>query len=640
MLLPPKKTVVIVFLLAAALNMFSQQHEPALKAKKSFNNALEFYYDNETEKAVRELHKAMRFDSLFVDPYILLGDIFYDREMLSEAISYYEQAIAVDPDYSPDIYFLAGKACLENMDFSASAVYLKKCLGMEELNQGKRLQAEKMLKLALFREEAVENPVDFQPVNLGPSVNSVHDEYVNSITLDNTKMVFTLTQPDTMVKGRLTEGFMMALKEDSLWKTTGKALPDLYELGNIGAMSLTPDGRFLFFTSCGSGIGYGSCDLFVCGKEGDSWSEPQNLGNKVNTPHWESQPCFSADGQTLYFSSARPGGYGGADIWKTIFTQGRGWSEPVNAGGNINTAQEEMAPYIHPDGQTMYFSSKGHPGMGGFDLFITRLDSSGRWTEAVNLGWPINTAADEIIMLVSTDGKMAYISSDLEGGEGGYDIYSFGLPPKFAPMKVSYLEGTVYDAETNKPLPAEIQLIDLQTGKLIVRCESEPVSGRYMAALPGGKNYALNVSKPTYIFYSENVNLAVRELDRVAVRKDIYLKPIRAGHSFVLKNVFYETDMYSLSELSRVELYKLNTMLVLNPEIKIMICGHTDDVGSDEYNQTLSENRARAVYDFLVDTGIDPSRLSYKGFGKTQPVSDNDTEEGRAQNRRTEIMIL
>jgi outer membrane protein OmpA-like peptidoglycan-associated protein len=387
-------------------------------------------------------------------------------------------------------------------------------------------------------------------------------------------------------------------------------------------------------------MGYGSCDLFVCGKEGDGWGDPQNLGKVVNTSNWDSQPCFSADGQTLYFTSARQGGFGGADIWSTTFVQKKGWTKPVNAGPNINTEEEEFAPFIHPDGQTMYFSSKGLPGMGGFDLFITRMDSEGNWSEASNLGYPINTEADEINILVSTDGKMAYISSDMGSGEGGYDIYSFDLPPVFAPKKVSYLTGGVYDADTREPLPAEIQLIDLETGKLAVRCGSEAGSGRYMAALPGGRNYALNVSKEKYVFYSENVNLAERELDRVAVKKDIYLMPVKSGHSFVLKNVFYETDKYSLSELSRVELHKLHAMLVLNPEINIMICGHTDDVGTDEYNQTLSKKRAEAVYNFLIDMGIDAARLEYKGFGKAQPVSDNKTEEGRAQNRRTEIVIL
>lgn len=277
--------------------------------------------------------------------------------------------------------------------------------------------------------------------------------------------------------------------------------------------------------------------------------------------------------------------------------------------------------------------------MGGFDLFISRMDTAGQWQKAENLGYPVNTSSDEINIVVSTNGKGAYLSSDLEEGFGGYDIYSFDLPASLAPQKVSYLEGYVYDAESKKAVEAEIQLLDLKSGELKVRCESDD-DGHYLAALPGGNNYALHVSKPGYLFYSENFNLSVDEVPEEPVKKDIFLQPVKSGQSFVLDNIFFDTDEYSLSELSTVELYKLNAFLIINPEVEILICGHTDDVGSADYNQTLSERRAKAVYSFLVELGIDPARLKYQGFGKSQPVSDNDTEEGRAENRRTEILIL
>jgi outer membrane protein OmpA-like peptidoglycan-associated protein len=166
------------------------------------------------------------------------------------------------------------------------------------------------------------------------------------------------------------------------------------------------------------------------------------------------------------------------------------------------------------------------------------------------------------------------------------------------------------------------------------------VSGQYLAALPGGKNYALNISKPAYLFYSENVNLSLDNVPEKPVIKNVHLLPVKTGRTFVLNNIFFETDKYELSELSYAELHKLETFLGENPFVRIMICGHTDNVGSAGYNQVLSENRARSVYDYLIEHGVDPDRLEYKGFGLTQPVSDNDTEEGRALNRRTEILIL
>ena len=615
-------------------------HDPQPKARKAFYSAVEYWEDNDLDKAVIDLRKAMEIDSLYLDPYLLLADIYFDKGEFDATIDLYSRALAIDPDGPAKVYYLLGSAYLAKDDYEQAINYLEEYLTKDELPEEMRTHTAGKLEIARFRKNAKAHPVPFRPYNLGPGINTEFDEYVNSITLDETRMVFTLTQPDTISRGHLMEGFVMAVKEDTTWVKAGRALPDLYELGNIGAMSLSPDGRFLFFTSCGSSRGIGSCDLFVCGKEGDSWTEPQNLGDVVNTANWESQPCFSADGQTLYFSSARRGGMGGSDIWFTRFRQGVGWSRPENAGPMINTPKEEMAPFIHPDGQTMYFSSKGRPGMGGFDLFITRKDKNGQWQEAENFGWPVNTAADEILIVVSTNGKAAYLSSTMEGGYGGYDIYRFALPAELAPQHVSYLEGHVYDADTKEPLQAELQLLDLKTEDLVVRCESEKENGHYMAALPGGKNYALHISKPGYLFYSENVDLTSVDVPEDPVNKDVYLQPIKEGQRFTLNNIFFDTDEYSLSELSKVELNKLYTFMLINPEVNIMICGHTDDVGSEEYNMTLSQNRARSVYSFLVDLGIDPARLKYQGFGKSQPVSDNSTEEGRALNRRTEVLIL
>jgi outer membrane protein OmpA-like peptidoglycan-associated protein len=288
----------------------------------------------------------------------------------------------------------------------------------------------------------------------------------------------------------------------------------------------------------------------------------------------------------------------------------------------------------------MYFSSRGHTGMGGFDLFLSRMDSNGRWTEPLNLGWPVNTEFDEINMVVATNGKGAYLSSKQDEGYGGYDIYRFDLPQELAPRRVSYLEGNVYDADSKKPLGAEILLIDLLSGDITVRCESDPGEGHYMAALPGGRNYALNISKPGYLFYSENFDLIDGETPEESVKMDVYLQPVKSGETFVLNNIFFETDKYNLDHRSRVELLRLYNFLNQNPDIRILICGHTDDIGTAAYNQTLSENRAGAVYDYLVNAGILPERLEFKGFGKSHPISDNKTEEGRAMNRRTEIVIL
>jgi outer membrane protein OmpA-like peptidoglycan-associated protein/Tol biopolymer transport system component len=635
-------TALLILLLMLVLASQAQESsgQTVPRARKAFEKALLHWRVSEFEDALRELEKAVRIDPAFADAYILLGDISYDLRDYDIAADAYKRAAMLDSLKTPRLTYLIGKVYFDDGDYGNAGIWLRKYSRLDTVDGRLSGSAESMIRNAEFREYAYAHPVPFKPENLGELINSKHDEYVNSITLDERKLVYTLTQPDTAIRGRYTEGFSMAVNTDSGWVQAGRALPDLHELGNIGAMSLSPDGRFLFFTSCTAYRGYGSCDLYVCGREGEGWSKPQNLGGVVNTDSWDSQPCFSADGKTLYFVSARGGGLGGSDIWHTTFIQDRGWTRPVNAGPVINTEKEEMAPFIHPDGKTMYFSSKGHTGMGGFDLFMSRKDSAGSWGKPENLGWPVNTPSDEINMVVSTNGRAAYLSSRQESGFGGYDIYRFELPGQLMPGRVSYLEGKVLDATNHMPVGAEILLIDLETGEPRVRCESDPSSGYYLAALPGGRNYALNISKPSYLFYSENFNLENMEAGSEPVRKDVYLKPLRSGESFVLNNIFFETDEFSLDERSLVELEKLHALLESNPGIRILIGGHTDNVGSKEYNQELSEKRAEAVYAYLLEAGIDPGRLEYAGYGKSRPVSENLTEEGRALNRRTEIHIL
>ncbi len=641
-MLKPYKILIAIILILSSCIVHAQEDtgQPDPKARKYFKRALEYWLDFDLDRAKKQLQKAVSIDTAYADAHILLGDIAYTLHNWDEAAAHYLKAKTIDSTRSEAMHYILGKVYFDKKDYRESAAWFGKYLDTEGLRPERREHADELYHTAVFRYGAYEDPVLFEPVNLGPHINSANDEFVNSITLDEHQLVYTLMQPDTSRPDFYREGFMMAVWQDTSWVVSGRALPDLYSLGNIGAMSLSPDGRHLFFTSCGAIGGYGSCDLYVCTRNASGWSSPKNLGSRVNTDTWDSQPCFAADGKTLYFVSARAGGQGGSDIWYSTLSDEGDWSRPVNAGPVINTPKEEMAPLIHPDGATMYFSSKGHTGMGGFDLFVTRKDSSGQWTEPGNMGWPINTPSDEINIVVATNGKAAYISSDLDEGYGGYDIYRFELPAALAPGRVSYLEGKVYDAETKEPLDANIVLIDLESGNTVVRCSSEAYNGHYIAALPGGRNYALNVSRPGYVFYSENFNLRMENVPEEAVVMDVPLRRVKSGQSFVLKNIFFETDEYSLDELSLVELYKLNAFLVQNPDIRIMICGHTDDVGTEAYNFELSEKRARSVHSFLIEAGISPDRLEYKGFGKSQPVSGNETEEGRALNRRTEVVIL
>ncbi len=367
------------------------------------------------------------------------------------------------------------------------------------------------------------------------------------------------------------------------------------------------------------------------------WIEPENIGQPVSSKFWESQPSLSADGMSLYFVSNRDNNY---DIWVTQLNQYGDWGKPQKLNNNINTSGYEGSVFIHPDNQTLYFSSDGLIGMGGLDIFMSRKDSTGDWGKAINLGYPINTHKDENSIVISAEGELAMFASDRADGFGGLDIYEFELYEDARPQYVTYMKGKVFDIETKKKLGARFELIDLKTSEVAIKSKANTGSGEFIVCLPTDREYALNVSYDGYLFYSENFNLEGVFSNTEPFLMDIPLKPIKPGESVVMKNVFFEHDKYLLLDESKVELGKLITFLEQNPEVKIEIGGHTDNVGDIAYNLELSQKRAKAVNDYLVEQGVDQVRLLYKGYGESQAVDSNETEKGRANNRRTEVRIL
>jgi flagellar motor protein MotB len=365
-----------------------------------------------------------------------------------------------------------------------------------------------------------------------------------------------------------------------------------------------------------------------------------NLGPDVNTTAWETQPSLSADGRTLYFVSNRPGGMGQSDIWMTRLQDNGVWTEPKNLGETINTGGSEMAPYFHPDGRTLYFSSDGQVGLGGMDLFVSRSDSAGNWLEPENLGYPINSSGDEINIVVNAWGDKAYISSNQHEGYGGYDIFNFELPLDARPTPSTFMKGVVKDKESGEPLEAYFSLTDVNSNIEIVRSFSDPANGEFLVCIPTSKVYALNVSAGGYLFYSGNFALEGLASEMEPFFVNVELSPIREGETMVLRNIFFGTDDYQLKASSFAELKKLIAFLNYNSGVKVEIRGHTDNTGDADYNKVLSAKRAQSVYDYLVENGVEAKRLAFKGYGATLPVADNDTREGRAKNRRTEIGIL
>jgi hypothetical protein len=407
---------------------------------------------------------------------------------------------------------------------------------------------------------------------------------------------------------------------------------------NEGAQSISSDGSYMYFTACDRSDGLGSCDIYFSAFNNGRWSEPANLKAPVNTPRWESQPSISSDGRTLFFSSSRSGGIGGKDIWYSRMDDRNQWKEPVNLGAVVNSSGDEMSPFIHFDGKTLYFASNGRVGMGGFDLYVTRLQNDSTWTEPENLGYPINTFNDEMGLVIESAGQKAYYST-IRDKSHGKDIFYFNLYESAIPNPVSYLKGRVYDRITGRLLIADYELINLSTGKTSVKNKTD-ANGNFLVCLPSGYNYGINVSKPGYLFYSENFMFEGAHPVAEPYIKRISLSPIKVGESMLLSNVFYEVDSWELKKESINELNNLVALLKENKNLILEIGGYTDSTGSDEYNMTLSAKRALSVVDYLVSQGISVERLKYKGYGNSSPIGNNITEEGRKLNRRTEAKVI
>lgn len=601
------------------------------KASKLFGEALQAFTMYDGKKASELLNKAIEIDPKFIDAYMLLADVKESNEQFTEAESLYEKAIGINADFQIP-YFKLATAQLSNGQYEKALANLS----LYKEKRGSQIDANKVERAfitAQFGSTAVKNPVPYNPQNMGAGINSPLDEYFPGVSAD--KQVFIYTR----LKSNRTEDFYISTKDqNNTWTQSRNMGEPINSERNEGTISISSDGQYVFFTGCNWPEGEGSCDIYFSALDGMDWKEPRNLGFPVNTRAWESQPSVSFDGKTLYFASARPGGFGGMDIWQSTYSKGR-WAPPVNLGPDINTAGNEETPFIAKDDVTLYFTSDFHPGLGGVDIFYTRKNTSGKWDKPTNLGYPINTNKDERCLAIGANGIDAYIASEREGGFGGLDLYEFELYNEARPTATGYVKGNVYDAKSLKKLKARIELIDLATGKTVIESQSNKATGAFLVSLQGNKDYALNVSADGYLFHSENFALKNQSATEPLLI-DIPLKPLVAGEKVVLNNVFFEVDKFELKEESKVELNKLVAFLKNNPTLAIELGGHTDNTGIKQKNFELSNNRAKSVWQFLISNGIEATRLTYKGYGDTQPVADNKTEAGRKLNRRTEFKVV
>lgn len=605
------------------------------KALKLYSDGKELLNEQKVAEAIKPFEQSVIEDPIFIDAWLILGELYNETQQYEKAVTAFETSFTLKPDARSSAYYFVAESFWNLDDYKNTIGALSKYLSFTNLPPEWVENSKHILSNAKFAIEAVKNPVPFNPINLGDSINSKYLDLFPSLTADENTLVFMRRDP----YGKdWNEDFYISHFVKEHWTKARNMGDELNSIYQDGAMSLTNKGNEMYFASDRKG-GFGSVDIYYSQRKNGKWTIPVNLGASVNSVAWETQPSISADGKTLYFVSTRPGGYGGSDIWMTTKNLKGLWNTPINLGPTINTKYEEQTPFIHSDGQTLYFSSFGHPGMGSADIFYCRKDSIGKWSTPINLGYPINTKNEENSFTVSLDGKHVYYSSEKGKEKGDLDLFYFDLPEGARPIPVTYLNGIITNITSGDFLNAEVQLIDLETGNSINSFSSDATTGEYLISIPSGKNYALNVSKNGFLFRSENFSLADHNPSE-PYKLDIKLQPVKTGESVVLKNIFFETGSADLKKESTVELNKLVSLLKENQNLKIEISGHTDNVGGEKENLALSENRAKAVYDFLVNAGIAATKLSYKGYGETRPISLNDTEEGRATNRRTEFTVI
>lgn len=642
-----KKYLSLIFILLYKISFCQSYSSDNKKAIKIFEQAKQAYQSNFFNKSLSLLDEVLVLDPGFLEVYLMKSDIYQEEDSVALQIKSLEKALKISPDKNAKLYFSLGNAFYRSGKYLEATAAFNTYLQMVDENAPFVSRARKSIIKCNGAAILLKHPVPFKSVNMGENINSVDDEYWPSITVDGNTMIFTKLVGSKTASGdkqvMAQEDFYTSQLVDNVWQPS-EPLSSINTIYNEGAQSISTDGKLLFYTACTRIDGKGSCDIYYSRNKAGSWSVPQNAGDPVNSPSWESQPSISANGEILYFVSNRESGRGGMDIWKCnlrgfSFLGSPIWGNPVNLGDSVNTPGNEMSPFIHSDGKTLYFASDFWPGMGGYDIFYCRQKNDSVWSRPQNIGYPINSYKDEQGLVVDASGKNAYYSSDRPGSRG-MDIYSFELYKEARPNPVSYIKGKVVDEETGAPVCAIVELTDLGNSKSVIQGESCWEKGEFLMCLPLGKEYAFNVSKEGYLFYSDNFQLKEKKdiIDPYILQ--IKMKKIKVGGSVILRNVFFDTASYELLPESKIELQKLTDFLNQNNTVFIEINGHTDNVGNEEMNQKLSESRAKEVFKYMVSSGIDESRMKYTGYGFTKPVSSNDSAEGRSLNRRTEFRII
>jgi outer membrane protein OmpA-like peptidoglycan-associated protein/Tol biopolymer transport system component len=604
------------------------------KLLKLYHSAQDLSKTLDYNKALERLDKALKSESRFIDALILKSEVLYSQGKPVLAIEPLEASIIIDSLYNTRNLYSLARLYEFKEDFSKAVSLLNTYIRLGNLSEKRRTDVDARIISLDFKYELVSNPVDFNPLPLPGMINTDADEALPAVTIDGMRMVFTRRESGV-------EDLYYSKWNDELeqWEE-GIPMSSINSILNEGAHTISADGSVLAFTSCNRRKSIGSCDIYVARKLSDATWTPASNPEELNSVAWDGQPALTADGRGMYFSSSRTGGKGNRDLWYSELQTNGHWSTPVNCGETLNTKGNESSPFLHYDDRTLYFMSDGHPGMGDYDIFISSKNGK-NWSPPRNIGYPINTTKREGGLSVHPNGQTAYFTIESEKG-GTMEIYQFDLPKELQPAVISYLSGLVFDSDSKLPVEADISIFALQDSNEFYRYQSRS-DGTFTAALSHGQPYGVHVTTPGYTFYSlqfefDSIIPYGKQDVRIPLQK--ITEEVKTPHTpIILQNVEFESASSTLLPSSLTELKRLLDLLNEHSKIHIQILGHTDNVGDPKANQQLSEDRAKAVYDWLIQSEVAQNRLSYKGLGESAPIDSNTTKEGRQKNRRTEFMV-
>lgn len=625
------------------------------KAEKLFERARQLSFRGKESYA--NLTEAVNIDPQYTEALSMLAYLNSKKDQGIEqnknrTISYYERTHRSCPAYRDyDAAFVLAKHYYGERKFDVVSDLLNTYL--ENVKRKTTVQYKEALQLKQQIEkykEIFDNPVPFNPVKVNGASTEL-DEYLPMLSPDNQYLFYTRKAKmdgKTAMGAEEEELFIQSRKQYNGEYSNGIPMPTPFNKGAYqGGTSISIDNRLLFITIVSQSVtregrGYSNGDIYFSERSEGQWTELKSIGNHLNGRFtWEGQPSISADNKTLYFASSRPENIGGTgmDLYKTERQEDGSWGPAINLGPRVNTSGNEKSPFMHSDSKTLYFSSDGHPGVGGQDIFFTRINEFGKFEFPTNIGIPINTREDEHGFMVSTDGKYGYFSSNMN--DEGLDIYAFEIPEEARPEEVVFVKGSVASKDPDAAKGMSIELKNMATDEIVEGVVDEE-NGEYVAVISAKEqeDVMMMAKKNGYAFTSQYINTGKDLIGKPTRMEVMEIQPIEAGATYQINNINFGTDSYALNQQVMNILSEFIEFLKDNPSVRVAIHGHTDNVGDDQENLILSENRAKAVYQYLIIEDINPTRLEFKGFGESSPISNNDSEAGRLKNRRTEFVIL